>query len=240
MTMIEAQHGNKGMDKIDEQPFERMIATEVKEVDDGYWVEMGRRTFFLSKVHNIEPRVGDTIYFYGDGIGSLIRGVAINGVVAFHRTPEEHAEEGRRLAAEIRERRTREFEAARGDHDRRIAALPEVFRKRLAYFGRNPEWRVSHESYELMCCEQAVLFASTLGSIEALEEFVKLDFEQQVERVPGLDQGHSGNSLGASIMLARFYLTNPDLVPDVHGALVYLVGCDEYGCEHPRPWREAV
>lgn len=238
--MIEAQHYGKGMDTIDEQPFGRYIATEIREGEDGYWVEMSGTSFYLSKEHGAEPRVGDTIYFYGDGIGRIIRGVAINGVVAYYRTPEEQEEQNRRVVERLRIQRIEQFEAARDDQDRRIAALPEVFQKRLAYFGRNPEWRVEHEAYELMCCEQAVLFADTLGSIDALEEFAGLDWEQQVERMPGLDGGHSGNSFGASVMLARFYLKDPDLVPDVHGALVYLVGCDEYGCEHPRPWREAV
>lgn len=239
--MIEAQHYGKGMDTIDEQPFERRIVTEVREGDDGYWIGAGGISFYLSKEHGAEPQVGDTIYFYGDGIGHIIRGVALNGTVVFYRTPEEQEEQNRQIVERMRIDRIERFEVAREDHDRRIAALPEVFRKRLAYFGRNPEWRVEHEAYELMCCEQAVLFADILGSEAALDEFVKMNYEQQVERVPGMEAaGHSGNSFGASCVLARYYLTDPDLVPDVHGAMVYLVGCDEYGCEHPRPWREAA
>jgi hypothetical protein len=48
-----------------------------------------------------------------------------------------------------------------------------------------------------------------------------------------LADGHSGNTVGCACLLARLYLTSPEDVARMHGALTPLVGCAEYGCVHP-------
>lgn len=136
--------------------------------------------------------------------------------------------------AERDEERKRAFEETRSDHDRRIAALPDVFQRRLAKFQRtNPDFRWKHEGYELLCCEQGALIADTLKTPEAVQAFSKADNDEQNRLVPGLDQGHSGNSFTFSYRLAFEYLTDPELVVQEHGALTILVGCESYGCPHP-------
>lgn len=60
------------------------------------------------------------------------------------------------------------------------------------------------------------------------------DYRYPLEReiIPALSGGHSGNSHGAMIRLAWWYLTKPENVEREHGALVPLVGCESYGCTH--------
>lgn len=55
------------------------------------------------------------------------------------------------------------------------------------------------------------------------------DYKRCYEVMPGYDEGHSGNTHGAAVLLARLYLTEPQSVPDVAGALSPIVGSAEYG-----------
>ena len=71
---------------------------------------------------------------------------------------------------------------------------------------------------------------------EKIKEFHDLSWEEQLKLIPE-DQkeafsGHSGNTFGSACRLANHYLTNQENVILEHGALVYLVGCEEYGCLH--------
>lgn len=230
---------NRTMDQIDEAPFEHHILTEVTEYDgDGYGLDFSGMGAFLSTEHGVVPHVGDNVYFYMDGPFRAIRGIAINGVVAFYRTREQQQEKNASALAEHNRKRIEKFEEVREDHDRRIAALPEPFRRRLAYFQRTPDWRWQYEDYELFCCEQAVLIAAAVPDPERITEFQVYDWQALLDAVPGLSGDHSGNTFGFSCALAKIYLKEPDLVPDFHGAMVPLAGCEEYGCEHPRPWRK--
>ena len=113
-----------------------------------------------------------------------------------------------------------------------MAALPKPFRDRIQGF-RNwkPEtWKYNFEAYELFTCEQAVEIAKSLKSPEEIQKFYKQSFEDQKKRVPVLSDEHSGNTFGTACLLAKIYLTNPDLITQAHGALCPLVGCDDYGC----------
>jgi hypothetical protein len=47
------------------------------------------------------------------------------------------------------------------------------------------------------------VIADALGDEPAIDEFVKMDWEEQKKWVPGLDDGHSGNTFGGSVALAR-------------------------------------
>lgn len=154
-----------------------------------------------------------------------------------------------------------ELEETRTERDARVTALPEVFRARIAHFtkhGGGDTWRANFESYEVMVCEQAVGLAEALRPLlpplpepvadaagpnddprwVAVDKFVSEhvgDNETAVRKIfPQLDGGHSGNSYGAMVMLTKLYLYHEPLVFQMHGALATLVGCDEYGCTHPR------
>lgn len=45
----------------------------------------------------------------------------------------------------------------------------------------------------------------------------------------GLSDGHSGNTAGMALSLARLYIESPEYVSKMHGALSTLVGSEEYG-----------
>lgn len=52
------------------------------------------------------------------------------------------------------------------------------------------------------------------------------------KRLTGLSDGHSGNTYGCAMYLARVYIEGPGFVAIQHGALTPLVGCADYGCAH--------
>ena len=95
----------------------------------------------------------------------------------------------------------------------------------------NPDFRWKYESYEMMCCTQAVLMADKFPNQELLKEFKDLNYKKQKRMLPGLDEGHSGNSFGCACFLAKLYVNKRyDDIIKMHGALAALVGSKEYGC----------
>lgn len=205
---------------------------KVHHYDSGGW-EVGLDSgwcFFIPADSPVEPRVGMKLRQYGKGFGYCVRGCFLDGQCVFYRT---EAEQDAKNKADLleRERQDREkFEANRAAIDARYDALPEIFRARIDKFRRNnPDFRWKYESYELFVCEEAVKIAS-LGSAVAISDFHGLPWEQQKKMVPGLGDGHSGNTFGAACRLAMDYLTAPENVELRHGALAPLVGSDEYGC----------
>jgi hypothetical protein len=165
------------------------------------------------------------------GFGFPFRGIAINGTVVFYRTPAEQRAKERADSEAYDAKKRAAFVEHRAEHDARIAALPEPFQRRLARFQQNnPDFRWQNEGYELFCCEQAVAIADRLKMPEAVAAFSKLEWEQQKEQVPEIDEGHSGNTFDASVRLAMHHVSNPENVVMEHGALCPLVGCRDYGC----------
>lgn len=237
--------------------------TAAKECADGFELSAeGGWGFYLQKQygaapHGIQPKAGDTARLYGKGFGYVVRGVDINGAEAFYRTEEQQEAEGKRQAEEADEKRRAEFERDRPRLDKQYAALPPAFQARVDRFRRNaPEFRWRMERYELLCCSQAVVIANRLRGADLRDQvphipdwaqkhvkgregdpfavFANLPFERQKALVPELDEGHSGNSFGCSVMLARIYAEDPNhaAIRFGHGALCPLVGCADYGC-HP-------
>jgi hypothetical protein len=180
------------------------------------------------------PVMGEPIRTYGRGIGYSVRGIVIAGRVYRYQTHAEEEAQQQQLQRKREAEAEATLERTRAETDQRIAALPPVFRARLEKFQRDGghEFRRDYESYELFCCEQAVVFAEALKTPEALKAWRDLPFKQQQQQVQGLNDGHSGNTFGMACRLAHWYLTHPDLVTQEHGALVPLVGCDAYGCKH--------
>lgn len=191
-----------------------------------------------------QPKKGDRIRLYTvDGLPALlgVRGVVFNDDIVFYQTLDEYRDAGRREAerriAADRER----FESERESLDARYNALPDVFRQRIEKFRRtNPDFRWQHERYEIFCCEQAVLIASTLEYDEQrIETFKKADPLERQAMVPDLSAGlaadGSDNTVGCAVALAKAYATDPAYVVLIHGALSYVYSCERYGCPHPVP-----
>jgi hypothetical protein len=155
--------------------------------------------------------------------------------VAYYYTATQYKEKNE-LENEQREKeREEKFEREVSQLDSLYASLPTVFRRRIDKFRTtNPRFRIDFEGYEMSCCIDAVRLAERLKTTEKLASFGKMKWEEQIKLVPGLFEGHSGNSFGMAMRLAYHYLTNPANVIREHGALTALVGCAQYGCPHPK------
>ena len=187
------------------------------------------------------PEAGQTVRFYGKNAGSLggsRRGLMIDGTVLEYRTEEEDRAHHRlqRLKSEVE--RQREFERNEKGFEDRLDALPVPFRARIHYFlnhNRNFYWEFL--PYELMVCGDAVELANAAkakcigpeSAKEWIEDFHRLGYEKQREAVPGLSDGHSGNSFDFVVRLAHVFVAD-GMVELEHGALCPLVGCTAYGC----------
>ncbi len=185
----------------------------------------------VSAEYGVEPKVGDAFITWGS-IGRPIRGQAINGRVLYYRTPDEQNVEDAKQAEAMRSERIASYESKRAEFDARVAALPNVFRERVESFRafRGDAWRWEFEPYELMVCEQAAKLVERFQNVESLVHFSKLEYDDQKVAFPEMDTGHSGNSWGQVLRLARCAIERPELVPQMHGALCPLVGCESYGC----------
>jgi hypothetical protein len=64
--------------------------------------------------------------------------------------------------------------------------------------------------YNLFAMEQGILIAEALQTKEAIIEFKDKGWDEQKKLVPGLDDGHSGNTFGMALRFAIAYL--PQLV----------------------------
>jgi hypothetical protein len=90
--MVGWRHSLKGgfMFPANDFQFEDKKVTRVDknsiETDDG-WL------FFIPDDPQIIPEVGMTARFYGEGIGRPVRGLFLEGIQVFYKTPEEHLAE---------------------------------------------------------------------------------------------------------------------------------------------------
>lgn len=233
------------MDEIGDFEFEDHLITEVRgNPEQGWSLDMNGMCFHCPNVSDTgepvnPPAAGMTARLYGKGLGYTVRGLYLNDQRVFYRTPEQEEQKHREWCAEQKRERLAAFEANRDEMDRRFAALPEVFQRRIQKFrNANPDFRVEYENYEMFCCEQAVIYARMFPTVEALSTFYELPWEQQIAKFEGEQRnafdGHSGNTLGFACRLANHYITNPENVYREHGALTPMVGCQEYGCPHQR------
>lgn len=223
--------------KATDTQFEEFTITSV-ERQDSCWVistELGSiGVFDNDNAAGVEPKVGDIARFYGKGFGYTVRGIDINGQTVRYQTPEEEAESHRQWVAKHEQDKRDSFEKNRAKLDADYDSLPEEFKRRLDKFRQtNPDFRWQNEPYEMSVCIDAVRVSQALGSPEKITEFHAMDWDDQQRSVPGLYDGHSGNSFGMVCRLASTYLQYPEMVEFEHGALVMLTGCETYGCPHP-------
>jgi hypothetical protein len=60
--------------------------------------------------------------------------------------------------------------------------------------------------YNLFAMEQGILIAEALQTKEAIIELKDKGWDEQKKLVPGLDDGHSGNTFGVALRFAIAYL----------------------------------
>lgn len=106
-----------------------------------------------------EPEEGDNIVVYDRG--GRVRGVDLNGERVFYLTDEQLRERHEKQVEEMNTARKERFAEQREELDARFDALPPEFQRRIELRReRNPDFRWQYESYEMNCCEQAVVFAN--------------------------------------------------------------------------------
>lgn len=217
------------MKELDESA-ENYTIKEIHEHDDSWSISTKEDTgFMIKKKWGLEPEVGDIVTLYTQGL-SFIRGIDLNGQQVFYKTDAQLEAHHQKEKYRIEKEKEEKFVENKEKMDAQYDALPEVFRKRIARFRfNNPKFRQDYEEYELFCCEQAVIIANALKTPEKVKEFKEMDWESQMELIPEIDSGHSGNTFGCAIGLAYWYLNDADIVPKMHGALAPLVGSKEYG-----------
>lgn len=71
--------------------FEETTVDEVTKQEGGWTVKRGDGwSFFVSNEHGVEPKVGQTMRFYGRGIGSPVRGLYLDGQCVWYYTEAEY------------------------------------------------------------------------------------------------------------------------------------------------------
>ncbi len=235
----------RGVSDAADPEFEEYVLEKVSGDGDYYTLHFdGGLGIGLEKALGVVPAAGQTVRMYGRGFGYPVRGIAVNGLIAYYRTRAEDEAKHRADVEDSNAKKRAKFEVDREDHDRRIAALPPVFASRFARFLKhNPDFRWEFEGYELFCCEEAVRLAAHAraagGSafpVEWVRAFAAAPVGAQKQMAPDmkLDE-HSVNTFGFTCQLARAYIEDETVVPRMHGSLASLVGCEEYGCPPDAP-----
>ena len=219
----------------DDKQFRTTKLVNVRDESDGWQItDIDGWSFFVEAKRGPKPKIGAMARFYGRGIGSIVRGLEISDHVYYYRTEQEEAERHRQWCEDQKNKRRKRFEENKAGLDAAYNDLPEVFKLRLDRFrSSNPEFRWEFEPYEMSCCVDAVNIATRLKTVEAIEQWRCLPYDERQKRVQ-TDEGHSGNSYDCAVYLAKMFLAKPENVVVAHGALTPLVGCKEYGCTHPQ------
>jgi hypothetical protein len=220
----------------DQRSWEDVLITKVE--DRGAFLELdmtddrfgSKMVWSLEKKYGATPKAGDKATLINMR-GSMVVGLLLNGELIYEKTDDEIKAEDEKRSAEYKAKLKEDFEKSKDYLDGEFEKLPEVFQRRIMKFRtNNPDFRVEFEGYEMCCCVDALKIAAALKDPSEFEAFAKLDYKDQMERVPGLSDDHSGNSFGMAMKLAYLYLTNPENVVKMHGALAPLVGSEAYGC----------
>lgn len=226
---------------IKEKPFSVDTITRVEDFEGSWRVEFAS-SCFLYHIPKPEaslepPHVGESIELFQDGEFAPIRGVRVGSRIYFYRTKEEEEVRSAKEQQVMQQEQKQTWETELPEFKRRVARLPQIFQERIYTFLRFSKehgdgcWGQRYGSYELFCCEQAVLIADALKTPEAVDAWRKLNMAEQEAQIPGLAYAdHSGNTFSAACMLAYVYLEKPVSVSKAHGALAPLVGSKEYGC----------
>jgi hypothetical protein len=230
MTEIIDRKQEKLQDQYQDYVLEKV---EPYKDDTGFEIYFDDCTVFGIPNVGIIPQVGQIVRLYGKGFGYTVRGVDIDGQEVFYRNEAEEEKRFNEYLVEEKKKRLEKFAVNKEKYFADITVLPEVFQNRFDKFrNHNPDFDVDYGDYELFCCQQGVAIANAFEIDENICNWAKLDWEKQKEQFPELAEGHSGNTFDTAVMLARLYVSQPELVTEFHGALAALVGCEVYGCHN--------
>lgn len=223
--------------------WDRNVLTTVNKDADGTWYSLGFKggCFGMLTKWGVEPKVGDVVELYGDGMGRPIEGVRINGKIVFQYSDEQIEINRQEWLKKNEEEKQKKFEDHKVEMDKAYDGLIPEFKARIDRFrAKNPKFRIDMEAYEVFVCEEAMKLIKAFKTVESLQEFCDLDLAAQKKMAPDMDFGnHSGNTFGAAVSLARMYIQAPKLTKYMHGSMAGLMGCEGYGC-HPLTKEESV
>ena len=152
---------------------------------------------------DVAVKAGDAARLYGEGLGRPVRGLVVNGKALWYRTEAEEEQRHKEWVENYRREQREGFERDRAKREATYAALPEVLQKRIDMLReKSPDTRHEWEPYELFCCEQAARIAEACPTVEAIERFRNLNWQEQYAMVRGLSHDHSGNTFGGACALA--------------------------------------
>jgi len=210
--------------------------TEASTVDGCKTIDIGLAGgahFVIDTPLDRQEFVGKQAKLYGKGFGYPIQAVVIGEHTVYAYSNEE-MEQRHQQMVEDHERKDKEnFEKNKAKMDEDYEALPPEFKKRIDRFrANNPNFRWQFEPYELFCCHEALRMVEHFKTPEALSAWVQNGYTEVEETDNPFkpDEGHSGNTIGCSAMLASMYMRAAEIVPYIHGAMAMLVGCKAYGC----------
>lgn len=212
------------------------VIAKVTESEDSYCIETNTGAGFggILKPVKIVPKVGQEVKLYLHR-GWNVRGVDLDGHELFFKTDAElEAEHQEMLKKSIKEKEGRrqrfnkEFADPNSEFNKRLGALPRVFKQRFKKYFRLGEefWDVAW--YELVSCETAFKIAYACRSRQNIHKFYEMDWEKQKEMIPALEDGLSGNMFNFACHMASIYLRNSKNIRHVRGALSPLVGSKPY------------
>lgn len=92
--------------------------------------------------------------------------------------------------------------AFKADMESAFEKLPEFFKKWIS----ESEGKNYGRMLDIGIAKDAHLVATTLKTPEAVETWFNLGYEQQMQAVPGISDGHSGFSFGQLVRLAQAFL----------------------------------
>ena len=209
--------------------FEDKTLKEVRKSSYGYEITFDDGLSLSIKSPRFIPKAGMKVREYGSsGWGGRVRGLVIEDKVIFYRTKTEQAQH---ISDEQEMHNARKRTSAMKSLQKTnkiIEGFPPEFKARIERFRQNPNFWWEYEPYEMTCCIDAIKIAKKLKTAEAIDAFYKAEHKEQRRLVPGLGKGHSGNSFGFAVALARCYVTKPENVREMHGALAALVGSKAY------------
>ena len=125
-----------------------------------------------------------------------------------------------------------------------IKDLPQEYQDRIKRFDYFFVENTGHSfqeddlfKYEMFIMEQSLILYDYFKDVEDMNTYLdelqkssseKLGIYDIVKDVPGLDEGHSINTIGASWLMFMTYKTHPEMVKFLHGSLAPLVGDEGY------------
>ena len=125
-----------------------------------------------------------------------------------------------------------------------IKDLPQEYQDRIKRFDYFFVENAGHSfqeddlfKYEMFVMEQSLVLYDHFKDVEDMNAYLdelqkgsseKLEIYDIVKNIPGLDEGHSANTLGATWLMFMTYKTYPEMVKFLHGSLAPLVGDEGY------------